>query len=56
VLLRGGVCGAVVRFGAQFEVGMPDEHARKQILNIILWQHDREMPNYVDSSLLQVLP
>ncbi|EIE20120.1 AAA-domain-containing protein [Coccomyxa subellipsoidea C-169] len=41
------------RFGAQFEVGMPNQSARKEILRIILKQHDREMPHCVDPSLLQ---
>lgn len=50
---RGGLLLAS-RFGAQFEVGMPDEHARKQILRIILTQHNKEMPSSVSAGLFQV--
>lgn len=41
------------RFGAQFEVGMPDMNARKEILRITLRQHNQEMPNCVEPDLLR---
>lgn len=42
------------RFGAQFKVPMPDMNARKEILRLILTNHDCEMPYAVDQALLQV--
>lgn len=42
------------RFGAQYEVGMPDKKARRQILRLILETHEAEMPNAVDRKLLKV--
>ncbi|CAL5228726.1 g11911 [Coccomyxa viridis] len=44
------------RFGAQFQVPMPDRNARKQILQLILENHEREMPGSVDPALLQDTP
>ncbi|CAL8471038.1 g10580 [Coccomyxa elongata] len=41
------------RFGAQFEVGMPDMNARKEILRITLQRHNQEMPNCVHPNLLK---
>ena len=46
--------GYTCRFGAQFQVPMPDRNARKQILQLILENHEREMPGSVDPALLQV--
>ena len=43
------------RFGAQFRVPMPDRTARKQILELILRNHEREMPDSVNPALLEVL-
>ncbi len=42
------------RFGAQFKVPMPDHAARREILKLILNNHEREMPGSVDSQLLTV--
>ncbi len=42
------------RFGAQYEVGMPDKKARRSILRLILKSHDAEMPGAVDLRLLKV--
>ena len=44
----------VCRFGAQFKVPMPDMRARREILKLILSNHEREMPYSVDPALLEV--
>ncbi|CAK0782386.1 hypothetical protein CVIRNUC_005663 [Coccomyxa viridis] len=41
------------RFGAQFKVPMPDMRARREILKLILSNHEQEMPYSVDPALLE---
>ena len=47
-------CAHVCRFGAQFKVPMPDMRARRDILKLILSNHELEMPYSVDPALLEV--
>lgn len=53
-------CTPLRRFGAQFEVPMPDGKARRAILQLVLQQHAKETEDYsdvatsVDPALLQV--
>ncbi len=54
VVLQPAIGAVMCRFGAQFKVPMPDMRARREILKLILSNHEQEMPYSVDPALLEV--